>query len=403
MADEGIRQERTRNLIALAILLFGVVLGQSYFHTLWTLDQDGISRLNQKLPYWDFSNLWAGGRMALLGHVDWLFDVETYRQQLRLLFTPVLQDQEWSYPPSLLLIGVPLSTLPVFVAYVVWTLGTIAALFFAIRPLRLSWPVELALLVSPAVMINALIGQNGALTAALLIAGLWNAPKRPLLAGLFFGLLTMKPHLGLLVPAALLAARNWRAIVYSGLSTLLLVLVTGLIFGMDVWEGFRTVTTPLMAAIMEAPYPQPYHANAMTIFVLARFLQLPLAVAYGIQAVFTLAALCTTYWLWRPRTVIDPARRLAITLLLVLIATPYGYSYDAVPLVLATAWGFLHERRIPLFVHGFVWIFPLFVHVLNLQGLGIAILVPLAYALLNLQLVYRDQQAQMSNPTSELA
>lgn len=403
MTVERIRPERTRNLIALAIVLFGIVLGQTYFHTLWTLDHDGISRLNQKLPYWDFSNLWAGGRMALLGHVDWLFDVETYRAQLRLLFTPVLQDQEWSYPPSLLLIGVPLSTLPVFAAYLVWTLGTIAAFFFAIRPLRLPWQVELAIVVSPAVMINALIGQNGALTAALLIAGLWNAPKRPLLAGVFFGLLTMKPHLGLLIPAALLASGNWRAILSSAISTVLLVLATGMIFGMDVWEGFRSVTTPLMAAIMEAPYPQPYHANAMTIFVMARFLSLPLPVAYGIQAVFTLAALIATWWLWRAKTVIDPVRRLSVTVLLVLIATPYGYSYDAVPMALAAAWGFLQERRIPLFVHGLVWIFPLFVHVLNLQGLGIAILVPLSYAVWNLQLVYRDQQNRDQMPASELA
>lgn len=395
--------ERRRNLIALAIVLFGVVLGQTYFHTLWTLDQDGISRLNQKLPYWDFSNLWAGGRMTLKGHVDWLFDVEAYRQHLRVLFTPVLQDQEWSYPPSLLLIGVPLSLLPVLPAYLVWTFGTIATLYFAIRPLKLPMAAQLAVLVSPAVMINALIGQNGALTAALLIAGLWNAPKRPILAGVFFGLLTMKPHLGLLIPAALLASRNWRAILSSTICTLCLVLSTGLIFGLDVWEGFRSITTPLMAAIMEAPYPQPYHANAMTIFVMARFLQLPLPLAYGIQAVFTLAALIATYWLWSGKIVIDPDRRLSLTVLLVLIATPYGYSYDAVPLALATAWAFLHERRIPVFVHGLVWIFPLFVHVLNLQGLGVAILVPLAYALWNLCLVYRDQKDQPQKPASELA
>ncbi|MBB4066892.1 glycosyltransferase 87 family protein [Gellertiella hungarica] len=372
------------------VFLFGLILAATYFRSLWTLDADGISMLNQKLPYWDFSNLWAGGHLAGEGRVHTLFDVEAYRAALRQLFTPVLQDQEWSYPPSLLLLGVPLGWLPVLPAYVLWTAGTLLLLYLALRPFRFPLPVTLAVILSPAAMINVLLGQNGALTAALLLGGLWALGKKPWIAGLFFGILTIKPHLGFLIPVVLLAGGHWRAIAAAVLTTLVLVAVTGLLFGWQVWFDFRTVTLPLMAGIMEAPYPQPYHANAMTVFIMARWLDASVGVAQAIQIIAGLVAAGAAFWLWRPAMQIDPARRIVLTAMLVIFATPYGYSYDAVALAPAVAWGFLHERRIPLIVHAIVWLFPLFVHVINLQGIGASVMVPLAYTAWHFRLVWQD-------------
>ena len=80
-------------------------------------------------------------------------------------------------------------------------------------------------------MINAFFGQNGAFTAALLVGGLLAAPKRPILAGVLFGLLTVKPQLGILIPFCLLASRNWRAFASAAVTTVTLVLLTGLAFG----------------------------------------------------------------------------------------------------------------------------------------------------------------------------
>jgi hypothetical protein len=73
--------------------------------------------------------------MALDGHIPYLFDAETYRAALRTMFSPDLLDQEWSYPPSILLLGAPLAALPIFHAYLVWTFGTALCLWLAIRPL----------------------------------------------------------------------------------------------------------------------------------------------------------------------------------------------------------------------------------------------------------------------------
>ena len=397
------QQEKIRLYAAAAIVLFGLVFSLVVLRSLWTLDASGLSQLNRKLPIWDFSNLWAGGLLALQGKVDVLFEPDLYRETLRNLFTPLLSDQEWSYPPSMLLVGAPLALLPVLPAYILWTAGTIGLLHLAIRPLKMPWPLHLAALVSPSVVMNMVVGQNGAWTASLLIGGLLLAPRRPLLAGFLFGLLTMKPHLGLLVPFCLLASRNGRAILSASVTTVLLAAVTAALFGADVWLQFRSVTTPLMTGILEAPYPQTYHTLALTVFAMLRSLGAGLPLTYGIQAIVTLLCMVLAFWLWRPQTRVAPERRAVLTALLTLIATPYGYIYDSVPLGVAVAWLFWNERRIPLAVHAAAWLLPLFVPSLVLHGFGASILVVLAYAALGLGLVWRDQRGVEAPLTASAA
>lgn len=362
------------------VVASGIVVGLIYHLNLWTFDHKGFSILSDRLPYWDFTNLWAGSKMAIEGHVAILFDVEAYRAALRAMFSPDLPNQEWSYPPSMVLVGGPLAMLPILPAYLLWTFGTVALLHPAIRPLGLPRAVHLAALLSPAVFMNAVFGQNGALTAALLVGGLLMAPKRPILAGILFGLLTVKPHLGILVPFCLVASMNWRAVLSATLTTVTLVIATGLFLGFEAWRLFLTETGPLMTSIMEAPYPQPYHANALTVFIMARSFGSSLAFAYGAQGVATLAVACFVFWLWLPSTAIDPRRRALITATLAIVATPYGYSYDTIPMCIAVAYLFVTTAKPRLALLGLVWLFPYAVHLLNFQGIGIGVLVPLSLA-----------------------
>lgn len=390
----GIRNSKAGKIVVIAVLYISAVLALADFRILFSLDADGLSQMSDKLPYWDFSNLWAGGRFALDGQVSLLFDPEAYRSALRAMFNEKLPDQEWSYPPSFLLIGAPLATLPILPAYLIWTLGTMAALYAAILPLKLPPLARAAILLSPAVVVNAVLGQNGAFTTALLVAGLWHAQKRPWLAGILFGLLSMKPHLGVLVPFCLLASGNWRAILWSAVSTAAVVVLTGLIFGWQTWGGFIDVTRPLMTAIMESPYRQPYQSKAMTIFIAARWLGFGLGVSYSLQILFTFLAACAAGWLWRPGNCPDLGYRICVTLLLVLVATPYGYSYDAVMTTVASVWLLLKEKRIPLAVHAFVWLIPRFVDLIHFLGFGGLVAIPLGYAVWALLLVRRDLMAR---------
>lgn len=373
---------------ALLCVAAGLVIALRYEIELWTFDDTGFSVLSDRLPYWDFSNLWAGSVMAREGHVGWLFDVEAYRDGLRAMFSPLLPNQEWSYPPSILWLGLPLSFLPLPVAYAVWTFGAIAALGLALRPLRLPRLALVAILTSPAVVTSAIFGQNGSLTAALLLGSLLTSMRAPVLSGLLAGLLTLKPHLGLLIPVVYLATANWRAFFTAAAASIALFAATGLAFGFQVWTGFVTVTSPLMAMILEAPYPQLYHANAMTFFILGRSIGLGVAAAYAYQALFSAIAVGAVAWLWRKPDV-DLGIKAALTALLALTATPYGYSYDAVPFSVAVVALFLSARTPNRYLFCLLWFYPYFAHLPNFQGIGVGVLAPAGLALYGLLAVKR--------------
>jgi len=377
ITDSFAKKSQGDRRFAAFVFISSLLVGVVYQAYLWTIGDNGFSEMSDRLPYWDFTNLWTGARMALDGGTASLFDVEAYRAALRAMFSPDLPNQEWSYPPSMLLIGAPLAVLPIGVAYFAWTIGTIALLHFAIRPLRLPLPIHIAALVSPAVVMNAVFGQNGAFTAALLIGGLLAAPRRPILAGVLFGLLTVKPQLGILVPFCLLASLNWRAIASAAVTTVLLVLLTGFAFGFDTWTLFFSETRPLMTAIMEAPFPMPYHANALTVFIMARSLGAGIDAAYIAQAVATVAAIAAAVWLWLPSTAIDPRRRALLTATLAIVATPYGYTYDTIPMCVAVAYMFAVAKRPQLLLLSVAWLFPYVAHLLPLVDIGVGVLVPI--------------------------
>ena len=88
------------------------------------------------------------------------------------------------------------------------------------------------------VFINALVGQNGFLTAALIGGTLYLIPIRPVLAGICLGLLTYKPQYGLLFPIALIAAGQWRVFVSAGVTAVVMAFASWLAFGTESWLAF---------------------------------------------------------------------------------------------------------------------------------------------------------------------
>lgn len=359
-------EARRDRLIWAFFIVFGLVLSFNHFHQLAQLDANGMSLATSKPLTWDFTNLWYGGRLALEGRTDELFDLDAYRQGLRTLFVPYMEDSEWSYPPVLLLLGAPLALLPLYSAYFLWTVGTLGLLSLLLRRAGLPLLFCALLWVTPGALNNMLFGQNGALTAFLLLGGLFYAERRPRLAGLFIAALMIKPHLGLLVPVCLIAVGAWRTIAWAALFALVIAAVTTLCFGASVWLGFLQTTQPLMQTIMEAPYGQGYQVNAATMFVFARWLGLDVGAAYGVQALTTLIAAGSAWKLWRGPSG-DPALRAAATTALGLLATPYGYSYD---LVMVSAAVLIVLQRGHL-KHSIalipVWLWPVLVHDLNAQ------------------------------------
>lgn len=336
------KSDRARRLAILLLILVGAILPALSLRAVWLKGPGQVSAATNKLPEWDFANLWAGGTLALQDKTDVLFDIPAYRAWFQEHVGAERDSREWSYPPSMLVVSAPLAELPLFPSYLLWTIGSLALLYLVLVWGGVSHTAAIVATLSPAALNNIIFGQTGALTAALLLGALLFAGRRQIGSGVFAGLLTVKPQLGLLIPICLLAARNWRAIATAIIVALTLAVTTSALFGWDVYPLFFERTAPMMRSIMEAGFPQSYQTNAITIFVSVRALGASVGLAYAVQAV-AFALCCLACWhLWRLPSD-DPPMRVAATCCLALLATPYSYTYDMVPLGFAATMLFLRN------------------------------------------------------------
>jgi hypothetical protein len=329
----------------------------------------------------DFIGNWSGPQLAFGGELAVLFDLDGYHAAIGRLFGHPLPFHNWGYPLFTLPAFWPLAQLPYFWALAVWTVG-LFALFAGVtlsqveRPLRGYGLVALAL--APACLINAVGGQNGFLSAALLIGGVLNIDRRPLLAGALFGLLTFKPHLGLVVPFVLLALAAWRTIAAASVTAVVLVAVTIPLFGIEPWRLYLEVTGAYQAALLER-FSGFYTIMMASVFAGARTLGLPYAAAMAIQvavAVPVLVSLC-----WAVRRTADPCLRAMLVACAAILVSPYAFNYDLTALSAGLIWllaGRLPWRPEYAAVYLLAWIAPAAVMYLSMAGLGVMPLVLIA-------------------------
>jgi hypothetical protein len=288
----------------------------------------------------DFLNTWMGGRAALAdGPAVW-FDLAAYNTALREFLGANFPDHFWSYPPHLLLFVWPLGLLPYLAAFAVWC-GVGFALY-----LWAGWAggVErrhlVFLAVAPAVAVNVFFGQNGFLTAALLIGGLANLDRRPVLAGILFGILTIKPQFGLLLPVMLVMTGRWRVIAVATATAAVLAAATSAWFGADVWAEYVRKVMPQQQWLLTSGggLLVPMVSSA---FVNARLAGLSLDVAFVVQAATSAAALALVIWTFRRRR--DPVLSLALFVTATFLFSPWMLNYDMV--VLAWVVALLRQRN----------------------------------------------------------
>ncbi len=193
-----------------------------------------------------------GGRSAFAGGPAAWFDAPVYNKFLReFMGAPYVHDYFWSYPPHILLFIWPFGLLPYFLAFVLWTFVGLATFLFAAASGGVERKHLLFVAVAPAVAINVFIGQNGFFTAALLIGGLSNLDRRPILSGVLFGILSLKPQLGLLLPLVLAMHGRWRTIAAAAVTVIALVAATTLIYGVDIWIAYVNKMLPQQYYLQE--------------------------------------------------------------------------------------------------------------------------------------------------------
>ena len=120
-----------------------------------------------------------------------------------------------------------------------WVAAQAALFVSALRATGAGWRSVACCAAFPALLQCGVMGQNAMLTAALFAGGTaLLARGRPVLAGAVLGCLCYKPHLAVLLPVAMIAAREWRATFATACMAVFLCAGAAAAFGPDVWAGY---------------------------------------------------------------------------------------------------------------------------------------------------------------------
>jgi arabinofuranan 3-O-arabinosyltransferase len=314
-------------LIGLMLTLaYLVLLGGAYLDDNLLTDKQGQPVAN------DFVNVWAAGRLTLDGDPAAAYDWPKHKAaEERAVGHAFANYYGWHYPPTFLLVAAALAMLPYLVALVLWLTVTLAAYAATLGSILGGRVGVLVALGFPAALWNITAGQNGFLTAALIGGTLGLLERRPALAGLCLGLLSYKPHFGLLFPIVLIADRRWRTLITAALVAAALAALSWFVFGTATWEAFAHAT-PLTSRIVLGEGGAEF-ARLQSLFGLVRSHGGGETLAWAVQAVGALALAAGFVVLWRSRSPYElKAAALAAG---ALIATPYLYIYDFVVLAVA--------------------------------------------------------------------
>lgn len=281
-------------------------------------------------PYqMDFISFWAAGKLALAGQAPLAWDFAAHRA-VELQATAVA-GIPFGYPPAFLVLAAPFALLAYPYAAPLWVVATWAAFALAVRRWRREafW---LAMAMPP-VLINAVTGQVGFLIAALFVGGAALLPKRPLLGGIALGLIVLKPQLGLAIPFALAAGREWRAFAGAATSSLGFLLLGLLLFGPEsyrAWLGNAGLYASVVADGLAG-----WHRMASS-YAALRFAGLEALPAWIAQGAAALTAVAACAWLWHRSR--DWGARMSALAAATVLASPYMFGYDTLPLIVPLAW-----------------------------------------------------------------
>lgn len=329
----------------LALFMVGLLC---LFAAVYLTSSEPWLRRHGLLIGWDFSMFWSAGTLASDGPAIDIYHPEKFHELKEDLFGHV-PEQNWPYPPQMLFLVVPFGHLPYIPSLVAWWLATLGAYLLASG--------RFVLLVAPATVANLILGQTGALVGALYLAALRTLRSRPVVSGVLIGLLTIKPHLGLMIPVALLSLRAWRVMGAAVLTTLTVVAASSLVFGWEVWFAWLG---PLLGQVSLL---ENYIWTMMpSTFMGARSLGLSTWAAWLTQMPFTLFAIGSTWWAFSRlrRRLIRETTAFSILLLSACIATPYISNYDLTlvsPVVLSALSDRPHTAALLWFCDRLVWVF----------------------------------------------
>jgi hypothetical protein len=275
----------------------------------------------------DFMAFWSFPRFASLHDVRLIYDAASLNPFQKQLYPGFDSFYPYLYPPTLLLPTWWLKFFPFGIAELIWTLAGVLLLTAAVPLLfaRHRLVILAALLASPAALINAATGETAFFTTTLALAGFGLLPRRPVLAGIAFGLLTLKPQLGVLIPFFLLARGEWHAIIAACLTAGTLAAFSCLVLPPDMWR--------LWVQTLPQYQSDYFNSTGLNLNIIttpaANLVVLGLAprLAWMVQLLCGIGIAGLVAWMAR-RTPYNFA--VAALLVGTFLAQPHAYAYDSV-------------------------------------------------------------------------
>lgn len=282
----------------------------------------------------DFVIFWSAARVALEHGATAVFSPHWMRPIESALW-PHDSFAPWPYPPTFLLVVIPLGLLSFGGSLIAFLAIGVAA--YAATVARIARQVSrsafMVMIAFPGVAVAIITGQNSLLAAAIAGGAFALLSSSPILAGACIAALAIKPQFGILFPIALICGCQWRALASAAVCSAAFVGISALALGRTAWIAFASFLPLFNRLAVE--HGRELWSGMPTIFATARLAGLSVPASYIVHAAVPVPAVIAMAYLW----VKDARLELRASALVVatLLVQPYFMYYDlawiALPIV----------------------------------------------------------------------
>jgi hypothetical protein len=300
----------------------------------------------------DFIHLYTIGHLAFEGEYPRVRNVDQmHARQVELVPASATEYYLPVYPPQAALLFAPFTRLPYRAAVSVWFLALItgyaAIVSITWRSVRDVLPdrrfVAAAAAAFPPFWFLVLAGQTAIIPLlGFFLAWLALRANRPFLAGLAFGLLSLKPQFAIVLSFVVVFTAQWRMLLGGLCSIALQMSAVIAILGVQALRSYFD-TIMAMPHIERFLEPDPWRMHSLrTITNLV-----PGTPGHVLWFLISAAVTAIVVWVWRSRAKLTT--RLGMLVLGTVLVNPHLFLYDAIVLVLPLLWlGALVENERPL-------------------------------------------------------
>jgi hypothetical protein len=156
---------------------------------------------------------------------------------------------------------------------------------------------------------------------------------RPVLSGVLIGLLTYKPHFGILIPLALICSQQWRVFISAAVTALVLAALSLGVLGTASWESFLGAIVSANQNILTVGRHD--FGKLQSVFGLVRAAGGSVELAWMLHGAATAAMAAWVCAAWSGRQPF--AIKAAVLSAGAMIAAPYVFLYDMMLLAVPIA------------------------------------------------------------------